>query len=266
MGITPMKPATRGATGPSGGGMRRGGGGGSAGPAVDPEEIPSWQTPSTQALESAASEGRPLVIYFPAENDTDASFAGKDIAHLSKNSALFVRIPYNPDREESPWAADSAVPVSKILSENPSREYDIKVGVATVIVADAYGNEYFRFGRVPAATELKSSVDKVKEKAEDTNKKLQKNLDAAKAAWEAKDAKKALGAILKNFKEDVIGLAAQEETIRLYHEVMDAARARVGELKAQGGDASVTELKAMKATYKGTDVAKEIDEAIGASK
>lgn len=246
---------------PNGGGMPVG----PARPTINPADIPGWQTPSTKALENAAASKLPLVVYFPGEGDTDASWYGKELAEMAKKDAVFIRIPYNPDREKSVFD-ESVIPTSKLLSDNPSRDYKVTVGKATVIVTDSWGNEYYRFPTPPKHLELKGAVDKVADKVDSTNKKLQKTYDAAKAAWDKKDNVGALKQILKNFKEGVVGVSAQEETIRLYHEVMDAVRAEVKDLAAKGGPEAEKQLKTMKGTYKGTAVSKDIDEALTGKK
>lgn len=202
------------------------------------------------------------MIWFPAENESDAEFSGKEIAELSKTSALFIKIPYSADREKSPWATESAVPVSKLLSDNPAREYEVKVGQSTILVTDSYGNEHNRMTAAPNHKSLQAMIDKVKEKSEKDNSKLQKNYDKAKAAHEKGDRKGALSSISSNFKTGLVGLAAQEETIRLYHTIMDEARAQMKEL-AEKKD--VDGLKNLAKEMRKTDVEKEINEAIKAS-
>lgn len=230
-------------------------------PVINPEEIPGWQSPSTKALESAAQAKLPLVIYFPGEGDTDASWYGKDLVELAKNNAVFIRVPLNMDREKPVYEKDSPIPTSKLLSENPSREYGVPAGKPLVLVTDSWGNEYFRLTKPPAATELKAFITKVGDKVESAGKKLQKNLDAAKAAMDKGDKANALKAVLKNFKEDVVGMTQQEETIRLYHSLMDGVRAEAAELAGKGAE-SEKALKALKTTYKGTDAVKDIDAAL----
>ncbi|MBE7492805.1 MAG: hypothetical protein HS108_13770 [Planctomycetes bacterium] len=233
-------------------------GGGAAAPAVDPAKVPKWAPVSGATLENAAKEQLPIVVYFPAENEADTTFYGEDLAKLSKEKALFVKIPYNPDREKSLFD-DSVVPTSKLLSDNPSRDYKIAVGKATLLVCDWHGNEYHRFQGGIKAPELGKVLDKVKDKAEDSNKKLQKNLDSATAAWTKQDRKAALAAILKNFKEDVVGLDAQEGTIRLYHEIMDAAKAQISDMTGKGDKDG---LKNLAKELKGTDAGKAANEAL----
>ncbi|KAA0217827.1 hypothetical protein EDM80_02295, partial [bacterium] len=168
------------------------------------------------------------------------------------------------DREAAP-CADSIVPTSKILSDNPTRDYNVKA-YPTFIIADSYGNEVFRLsGKKPLAKELEDYFNKVSSKVEDTQKKLQKNLDEAKKAWESKDAAKAMKAIRTNFKDGVVGLDAQNETIRVYHEIVESTRSEISTLAADGSADAVKKLKAMKATFKGTEVEKNIDEALKAS-
>ncbi|MBX3473689.1 MAG: hypothetical protein KF754_04840 [Planctomycetes bacterium] len=238
---------------------------GPARPSINPADIPGWQTPSSKALETAAAQNLPLVIYFPGESDGDASWMGRELAEMAKKDAIFIRIPYNADREKSVFD-ESLIPTSKLLSDNPSRDYKVPVGKATVLVADSWGNEYFRFATPPKHPDLKGAVDKVSDKVDGTNKKLQKTYDSAKAAWEKKDATATLAAIRKNFKEGVVGVAPQEETIRLYHELMDSVRSDVKGLAEKGGADADKQLKSMKNTYKGTAVAKDIDEAISGLK
>lgn len=228
-------------------------------PAAKAEDLPAFELPSTAAMERAAADKKPLVIYFPGETDDGSSLAHPDIAFLSKNGAVFIRVPYNADRERAPWDVASVVPVSKLLSDNPSREYGIKVGRETVLVTDSWGNDFYRFEKSPSAEELRSAVKKVADKSEAANKKLQKNLDAAKAAWDNKDRANALKAVLKNFKEGVVGVEAQQSSISLYHEIMDSARASIQDLAGKGDKEG---LKNLAKELKGTDAAREIDAAL----
>jgi hypothetical protein len=200
-----------------------------------------------------------LVIYFAGESDTDASFADKELAAISKTDAVFIKVPFNEDREKSPWAEESIVPTSKILSDNPSRDYNIGVGKMTVVIADSYGNEYTRINKQPKADELKGYLIKVKENATRTSEKLQKNLDKANEALANSDRKGALKLLLKNFGEGVVGLTPQEESIRAYHDILDKARTEMGELTEKKDAAG---LKALAKDFAKTDLEKEIDEAI----
>ncbi|MDC1141960.1 hypothetical protein OAU50_02615 [Planctomycetota bacterium] len=243
--------------GTSGKTIRRGGGGGA--PAVDPATIPSWELPSSDVLESASSEERPLVIYFPTEKSTDADWASLELAELSHSDAIFIKIPFNADREKSAWAEESVVPAAKLLSDNPSREYSVPVNRAMVIVADSFGNDIFRLSSLPKADQLKGYLKKVSDKTEKMNKKLQKNLDKANEALEKEDRAGAIKAILKNFKEDKYGVEPMEETVRLYHEIIEEARAEIEELTGSG---DVDGLKKLAKDLKKTDAEAEIKEAI----
>ncbi len=232
-------------------------------PAPKSEDLPAFEMPSTAALERAAADKKPLVVYFPGEKDDGSALAHPDIVFLSKNGAVFIRIPYNADREKAPWDVESVVPVSKLLSDNPSREYGIKVGRETVLVTDSWGNDFFRFEKAPTADELRSSIKKVAEKSEAANKKLQKNYEAARAAWDKKDRVNALKAVLKNFKEGVVGVEAQQNSISLYHEIMDSARASISELAGKGDKEG---LKGLAKELKGTDAAKDAESALAKMK
>jgi hypothetical protein len=221
--------------------------------------VPAWQKPSTATLESAAADNRPLVIYFAKENATDADFADAELAEISKTDAVFIQIPYTADREASPWAEKTVVPTSKILSENPSREYDVRVGQMTIIVADSHGNEYYRMTKAPSGSQLQGYIKKIQDQVEKANKKLEKNLDKAREYLDGDDRKNALKYLLKNFKEGMVGLEAQEESIRMYHNILDAARTEMAELKEKG---DAEGLKNLKKDLSKTDLEDDIDEAL----
>jgi hypothetical protein len=225
--------------------------------------MPSWAKASSDSIESASAEQRPIVLYFADEADSDFEMYGEDFAELSKIDAMFMKIAYNADREVSPWAEESVVPTSKLLSDNPSREYDVKVGKATVIVCDWFGNEYFRTDNNVKADKLKAMIERVADEVEDANKKLQKNLDKANGYVEKEDQKNAVKYLLKNFKEEVVGLDAQEASIRLYHSIMDDIRAQKDELVKKG---DVDGLKELSKIVKKTELEKEIDEAMDTAK
>jgi hypothetical protein len=230
---------------------------------ADPAKKPSWASASTSTIESAASEQRPIVLYFADENDSEWELYGEDFAALSQMDAMFIKIAYTADREESPWAEESVVPTSKLLSDNPSREYNVRVGDQAVVVCDWYGNEYFRTDNKVRADKLKVMISNVAKQVEDSNKKLQKNLDKAQKAADENDNADAIKNLLKNFKEDVVGLDAQEGSIRLYHSIMDSIREQKEKLVEKG---DVDGLKDLAKIVKKTEMEKEIDEAMETAK
>jgi hypothetical protein len=238
----------------------RGGNGGARGPvAADPEGIPAWDKPSKSAIETAAADQKPIVLYFPSEGATDHEFHGKDLAAISQTDAVFMKMPFTADREASPWATDSIVPASKLLSDNPARDYNVPVGKATVVVCDWFGNEYFRTDAKVKAPALKTMIDKVAKQVEDMDKKLQKNLEKANEMVAKADRKGALKLLVRNFNEGVVGIGAQEESIRTYHAIMDEVRSEVAKAASDGDTAT---LKALARDFKKTDVEKEISEAL----
>jgi hypothetical protein len=221
-------------------------------------DAPEWQLPGSDVLEKAAAEKMALLIFFPGEAEEkagDAYLSGKDVKDLTAK-AQFIRVAHNAEREATP-GVQSAVPASKILSDNPSRDYGVK-SYPTFIVADSYGNELYRFTKKPSAKELGEQFSVVSRKMDDNAKKLAKNLELAKKAWEAKDYSKALRPVLANFKDGLVGYDAQNDSIRIYHEMLDSARGEVGGL-SDGSEESVKRLKALKATFKGTELEKEIE-------
>ena len=114
--------------------------------------------------------------------------------------------------------------------------------------------------RKPTAALLTKYFKGVTKKVEKAEKKLNKNLSKAQASWEKQDRRNAIKSILKNFKEDMVGLEAQESTIRLYHEILDAARTEIAEMSDD--EDATKKLKAMKAVFKKTDLLDEINEAL----
>ena len=203
------------------------------------------------------------MIYFAEENATDADFSGKDLAELSKTDAVFVKIAFTEDREVSPWAEESVVPTSKLLSDNPSRDYDVPVGRTTIIVADSYGNEYYRLSKTPKGDQLKAYISKVNDQSEKASEKLQKNLDKAKDYLDKQDRKNAVKYLLKNFGEGVVGLTPQEESVRMYHEILDAARS---ELATMVENKDADGIKNLAKELKKTDMESEIDDALDSVK
>lgn len=199
------------------------------------------------------------MIFFAGEDDTQSSFTDKELAEISKEDAVFIFFAYNADREESPWAEDTAVPTSKILSDNPAREYEIAVGKMAVVIADSYGNEYAKLAKQPKASELKGYLGKIEDSFTKLTEKLQKNLDKANEALAANDRKGALKLLLKNFGEDVVGLTPQEDSIRAYHDILDAGRTEMGELVEKADAAG---LKALQKEFAKTDLETEIEAAV----
>ena len=199
------------------------------------------------------------MIYFADEHDSDAEFADRDVADISRSDAVFVKVPYTADREESPWTEDSVIPTSKILSDNPSRDYKVVVGKLTIVIADSYGNEYYRLTKQPSGDQLKGYIAKVQSQVDKTNEKLQKNLDKANEYLTKSDRKNAVKYLLKNFKEGIVGIKAQEDSVRAYHDILDAARSEMADLIAKG---DVEGLKGLAKDLDKTDMEKEIDEAL----
>jgi hypothetical protein len=227
--------------------------------ALDPDAVPDWQRVSTDALESAGKDSKPMLIYFPDENDNDRSFADKELAAMSKDKVLFVKVPFTEDREKPPFAEESVVPTSKILSDNPSREYDVQVGKMTVIIADSYGNEFYRLYKKPTARQLEGYVEKVKKLEERATDKLQHNLDKAKEYLDKNDRGKALHYLLRNFKEGLVGVSQQQDSIRVYHDILDKARDAMDTMVKKGDKDG---LKDLAKDVRNTDMESDVDEAI----
>lgn len=179
---------------------------------------------------------------------------------LSEGDCLFIKIAYNADREADPYSEDSKVPLCKLLSDNPARDYNIKAGSkGQLILCDWFGNEQFRLGVKTKASVLKSMIGKISDKVEKEEKSLRKNLDKAKTAMKKEDRKAAIKELLKNFKGGIVGISAQAESIELYHEIMDGARNEMEELAAAGDKDG---LKKLASEMKKSDVEGEIKDLI----
>lgn len=174
-----------------------------------------------------------------------------------------MRIPYTSDRAPVPYSDQSPIPLNKLAGDNPSRDYNVKT-YPTFVVADAYGNAYFRVeGKKPTAKDLEAYFDKVPESADKANEKLQKNLDEAKKLWEKKDSKGALSILLKNFKDGAVGLNAAEGGIKLYRELLEDARAKIKDISDKSKADNVKKLKAMQREWgKGTEIYYEIEDIL----
>ncbi|MDC1141971.1 hypothetical protein OAU50_02680 [Planctomycetota bacterium] len=200
------------------------------------------------------------MIYFAGEKENELTVYSEELRELSENEAIFIKFDYNGDREDDPFAEESVVPTSPLLSDNPARDYGVPTGSAgTILVCDWYGNKYFQLKSKSKASAILAMVGKVSDKVEKEEKSLRKNLEKAQASMEKDDRKNAIKSLLKNFKDGQVGLDAQQETITLYHEIMDAAREELSELATSG---DVDALKKLAGDMKKTDLEGDIKSAI----
>ncbi|MCF6228994.1 MAG: hypothetical protein L3J82_10150, partial [Planctomycetes bacterium] len=147
-----------------------------------------------------------------------------------------------------------------LLSDTPARAYGVPAaGNGTILVCDWHGNKYFQLKSNAKADAIKAMLGKVQKKVEKEESSLRKTLDKAQAAMDKDDRKNAIKSLLKNFKDGQVGLEAQEESITLYHEIMDAAREELASLTSAGDTEG---LKKLAADMKKTDLAGEIKSAI----
>ncbi|MBE7491923.1 MAG: hypothetical protein HS108_09255 [Planctomycetes bacterium] len=228
------------------------------------EERPVWEKPERKVLEKAAKEQKAIVLFFLSEGmtgvDATKMLHGEDVAKLSKEKAFFVIIEYNNDRTPS-LDTGCPVPTSKLAGPNPSRDYNITTTPAW-LVCDHHGNEYTRFTRVPDGKQLSTKIEEVKDAMDAVNKRLQKTLDEGKKALDAKDTAGFLKAALKNFKEGVVGLSAQEETIQAYRKLIDSSREEVDTILKEKPKDAEKRLKDMQKIFKGTELTKDINDAL----
>lgn len=153
------------------------------------------------------------------------------------------------------------VPVSKLLGDNPARDYGVPIKGSTVIVCDWYGNDYNLRTDAKKGTHevLKKLIEQVTKKSDDANKKLEKTYVKAEESHTKNDPKGSLKLLVRNFKEGYVGLPAQESSIRLYHQIMDGVRKQAEEMRDNGDESG---LKTLGKDYKGTDAEKDIAECL----
>jgi hypothetical protein len=237
---------------------------GNPGRAAQQVAQPQWAQTTSAALERAATEELPIVIAFPGEGDNDTILSGEDMQELSRTRAVFVRIPFTSERELPPWAeAACMLPVAKLLSDNPSREYDIPVGRSTVIVADWHGNEHFRQTSNVQVRALEGFLDRVPSAVDQADRRLQRMFDRAESSWDNNsDRSSTLRSLKRVFDSGMVGLDSVVKSTELYHKIMDAAEDEIEELKGAG---DISGLRALTRELRGTRVEKVLQDAIRAA-
>lgn len=233
------------------------------------EERPKWDQLDNAILEGAIKAKRPVVLCFLAEGQTavDATklLHGEEVAKLSKESAVFIYIDYNPDRTPS-ISTGSPIPTSKLAGSNPSRDYDIR-STPCWLVCDEYGNECNRWtGKAPDGGQLVSRVGEVKQRMEAVNTRLDKTLAEARKALDAKNTAGFLKTAAKNFREGVVGLPALGETIKVWNKVMDDARDTIEEVLEVRPKDGEKKLKDLQKAFRGTELEGEIKDALNTLK
>ncbi len=226
---------------------------------VDQTKVPNWQKADVATLEGAAKEERPIILYFADEADSDFAVYGDEVTTLSKENAVFIKFAHNADREKSPWAADSVIPVNKLLTDNPAREYNVPVGKATMIVCDWHGNEYFRPNSHNNADQIKRFLEQVTDRVDRANKGLEKDLKKAQKYHEKKDVRRTIKYLKDNFETGLYGLPAQESSVKLYREIMQEGRDKLATLVEKGDSDGI---KGLMKEFDDTELEKEAEEAL----
>ncbi len=239
-------------------------GGESGASVIKDEEKPVWEKNEKKVLEQAAKDKKAIVLFFLEEgtNAADATkiLHGEDVAKLSKSRAVFILVDFNSDRTPS-LDTGCPIPTSKLTSPNPSRDYAITI-TPCWLVCDECGNEYARFRTVPDAKQLQGKIDSITELRDAINKRLEKTLADGKKALADKDNATFLKAALKNFNEGVVGLPAQNDTIAAYRNLLDETRKELEEILADKPKDAEKRLRALEKDFKGTELVKEIKDAI----
>jgi hypothetical protein len=173
---------------------------------------------------------------------------------------MIVLVDYNADRTPS-LDTGSPIPLSKLASANLSREYAISATPSWVL-CDHFGNEFNRFNKAPEGGTLSSRIDEIDARVEAVNTRMTKALEDARKALESKDLSRFFKAANKNFREGVVGLPAQVETIKAYKKTLEDAEAEVNDLLEERPKHAEKRLREMLKDYKGTEVYEKIKNAV----
>lgn len=224
----------------------------------------SWFRGDAEVFEAAAKDKAPIVLYFPEEDldpiDASRELHDVELAKMSEGNYLFIMIDHNADRTPS-LDNGCPVPTSKLMSPNPSREYNI-TKYPSYLVCDWHGNEYARFQGTPSAKDLKKDLESVPDSMKGANEKLAATLTVAEKALEEKGVRDFFKAAAENFKTGIVGLEGQDATIKLYRKLIDEARTTVEEILESKPEDGEKRLKDMSKDYKDTELATEIKDAL----
>jgi hypothetical protein len=240
--------------------------GGESGSSVIPEEaLIKWQVLRHSVLEDVQKARKPVVLFFIEEGvdavDGARMIHDEGLATMSKDGeAMFLIVEHNPDRTPS-MDTGSPIPTSKLASPNPGRDYNVS-RYPTVLVCDWHGNISREFNRLPTVRDLTREIERVSENMERLEQRLQSNLDRAKEALERDDVRNFLRSVMNNFREGVVGLSAQEESIKLYRELMDKTRDEISDILADRPEDGLSRLRNMSRDFRETELRREIEDAI----
>jgi predicted component of type VI protein secretion system len=232
---------------------------------VPEEERIDWRMAELSAIESAMSAGKPIVLFFICDEmdavDVTNEIHDEELAKMAQNrEATFLIIEHNSDR--TPRLTDgSPIPTSRLTNPNPGREYDIQ-RYPTVVVCDQFGNPYQNFGRVPQVRALKAAIESVEEEMKATNTRLERDVEAAEKALEDKNMRAFFNAATRTFRTGIVGLEASERMRALYRQVIDENRKEIEDILEDRPDDGMNRLRDMSRSFRGTELASEIDEAI----
>lgn len=216
-------------------------------------------------LEEVQKTKKPVVLYFIEEGITaveaSRNIHDEELATLAKDGeAMFLIVEHNPDRTPS-MDTGSPIPISKLSNPNPGREYNI-TRYPSVLVCDWHGNMYQDYNRVPSNRDIKRQIERVSESMKQVEQRLTRNLDAAKAALEKDDSRSFIRSVLNNFRQGYVGLEAQQESIRLYRELLDKTRDEIARILDDRPDDGVATLRSLSRDFRDTELNKEISDAM----
>ncbi|MDC1141961.1 hypothetical protein OAU50_02620 [Planctomycetota bacterium] len=208
--------------------------------------LPTIAEANAETLESVISDRKPLLVVIAKGSGT--VFQNGDFTAIDK-AAVVVAIKYKKGEN-----AESAIPVSPLLSEFPADAYDVNGKKPCLLVCDWHGNAHLRLEGEVTPDAVLGAIKKLPKKIKDAEKKLAKNLDKANEYVVKEDIAKAIKTLRKNFKTGLVGLKSAEGSAQLYRDLIAQGREK---LEGSNGDGTI--LEGLLKDYKGTELEDEIN-------
>jgi hypothetical protein len=227
---------------------------------VDPNLVSRFESMSEAVIERAQREEIPILLVFvPSEQDNERILYGQEYADLSRESAIFIKILDNGYRDRPAWEVESVVPVSKLLSANPARDYAVPSGRTTLVLCDWFGNEHLRYAQNTRPSTLSAGIDAVESNVAIMDRRLESSYKQAERAYKEENTSTAVRSLLRVFNFGIIGVENFNKSVKLYHKICDDARLEIAKYIE---NEDMSSLRSLQRTFRNTDIEEEAGEAI----
>ena len=203
------------------------------------------------------------MIFFRGSLDKfdDDYFLDADVAQVSKDTALFIRVDKKSvlatTNSVKKDAVVSPLPVERVKATDLRAAYNITID-GTFLVCDCFGNEFSRMTSKPTGKQVLDALKKVPDSMAAASKKVQAEVDKADAALKIDDLKKAMPALFNAFKLDKVGYEPCAKAQELYASAIEKGRAKLKEYQETSNKDG---MKALAESFKKTELEKEIADA-----